>query len=193
MGLDMYLTGKMYIGGQFEHREVQAKMDIEVRGAKLLIPPLELYPLEYLEFHLFYWRKANAIHRWFVDNCQNGIDECQTAYVDWSALQELHNICSALMEKMILADGVVQNGSHAGPDTGGKMVPNYETGQYIANPEICQKLLPTGSGCFFGSTDYDQWYYRDIERTYEMLDNLVRNDCEFLKKYGLDVYYHSSW
>ena len=24
-----------------------------------------------------YWRKANAIHSWFVENCQDGVDECQ--------------------------------------------------------------------------------------------------------------------
>ena len=24
-----------------------------------------------------YWRKANAIHKWFVDNVQNGVDDCE--------------------------------------------------------------------------------------------------------------------
>lgn len=24
-----------------------------------------------------YWRKANAIHKWFVDSVQGGVDECQ--------------------------------------------------------------------------------------------------------------------
>lgn len=24
-----------------------------------------------------YWRKVNAVHAWFVDNCQGGVDECQ--------------------------------------------------------------------------------------------------------------------
>jgi hypothetical protein len=24
-----------------------------------------------------YWRKFNALHKWFVDNVQDGIDECQ--------------------------------------------------------------------------------------------------------------------
>ena len=24
---------------------------------------------------MIYWRKANAIHNWFVENCQEGVDE----------------------------------------------------------------------------------------------------------------------
>jgi hypothetical protein len=29
------------------------------------------------EEEIGYWRKANHIHRWFVDKCGKGIDECQ--------------------------------------------------------------------------------------------------------------------
>ena len=28
-----------------------------------------------------YWRKFNALHNWFVQNCQDGVDECQYAEV----------------------------------------------------------------------------------------------------------------
>ena len=28
-----------------------------------------------------YWRKANAIHNYFVQRCQNGVDECQMSLV----------------------------------------------------------------------------------------------------------------
>ena len=31
-----------------------------------------------------YWRKANAIHGWFVKNAQQGIDDCRTYSVDTS-------------------------------------------------------------------------------------------------------------
>lgn len=40
-----------------------------------------------------YWRKANQIHNWFVDNCQNGIDECQVVIVKKEKLEELLVIC----------------------------------------------------------------------------------------------------
>lgn len=40
-----------------------------------------------------YWRKANHIHKWFVDNCQNGIDECQMVIVKKEKLEELLVTC----------------------------------------------------------------------------------------------------
>jgi hypothetical protein len=36
-----------------------------------------------------YWRKANQIHQWFVDKCQDGIDECQDTPVDEGDLTAL--------------------------------------------------------------------------------------------------------
>ena len=40
-----------------------------------------------------YWRKANAIHKWFVDNVQNGEDECRPHYVEREQLEELIDDC----------------------------------------------------------------------------------------------------
>lgn len=37
-----------------------------------------------------YWRKANAIHRWFVQQVQEGVDECQWSMVTRDHLQALH-------------------------------------------------------------------------------------------------------
>ena len=36
----------------------------------------------YVSFEAGYWRKASAIHKWFVDNCQEGDDDCGTYLVD---------------------------------------------------------------------------------------------------------------
>ena len=44
-----------------------------------------------------YWRKANAIHGWFVDNCQNGIDECQMSIVTRAQLIELKELCEKVV------------------------------------------------------------------------------------------------
>jgi hypothetical protein len=40
-----------------------------------------------------YWRKENHIHKWFVDNCQGGIDECQEVEVSKEKLEELLVTC----------------------------------------------------------------------------------------------------
>lgn len=40
-----------------------------------------------------YWRKANAIHNWFVTNVQKGEDDCDTYNVSVEQLVELKNLC----------------------------------------------------------------------------------------------------
>jgi len=45
-----------------------------------------------------YWRKANHIHKWFVDNVQDGKDECHDAYVTHEQLQELLATCRQVQE-----------------------------------------------------------------------------------------------
>ena len=43
-----------------------------------------------------YWRKFNALHNWFVQNCQNGVDQCQYAEVTQEQIQELQNLLEML-------------------------------------------------------------------------------------------------
>ena len=35
------------------------------------------------------WRKFNALHKWFVKNCQNGEDDCREHHVEKSKLEAL--------------------------------------------------------------------------------------------------------
>lgn len=47
-----------------------------------------------------YWRKANMIHRWFVDNIQKGIDDCDYYLLTKDNLETLKAICEkAIAEK----------------------------------------------------------------------------------------------
>jgi hypothetical protein len=45
-----------------------------------------------------YWRKANAIHGWFVEKCQGGRDECQETYIPREKLVELRDLCKDILE-----------------------------------------------------------------------------------------------
>ena len=45
-----------------------------------------------------YWRKANQIHNWFVENVQNGVDDCGEYTVSPSQLKELLEICKQIHE-----------------------------------------------------------------------------------------------
>jgi hypothetical protein len=76
MGLDMYLTRKVYVKN-WSFRKPEELHEITVkRGGQ---PRTDINPekISYVIEDVAYWRKANAIHKWFVDNCQDGVDECQ--------------------------------------------------------------------------------------------------------------------
>ena len=51
-----------------------------------------------------YWRKANAIHRWFVENVQGGVDDCGEYKVTKEQLIQLHNTCNDILNDPNLAE-----------------------------------------------------------------------------------------
>jgi len=52
---------------------------------------------------LAYWRKANAIHKWFVDNVQGGLDDCKESQVSRGQLKELVKLCKQVLKNHDLA------------------------------------------------------------------------------------------
>lgn len=133
-----------------------------------------------------YWRKANQIHAWFVENVQDGEDDCGSYMVSKESLEELLDICKELKEKVTLIPGKVPNGCRI--TAAGKEY-LYEDGYIVTNPEVCEALLPTQEGFFFGGTDYDSYYMEDISRTIEMLEKILK-ETDFETEV---VYYRSSW
>lgn len=81
-----------------------------------------------------------------------------------------------------------------------------DCGRYCVSEECLQKLytlvcevlkehdkakilLPSEAGFFFGGTDYDEYYFRDLEKTKTGLEKLFAS--EILKDFS--AYYRSSW
>ena len=94
MGLDMYLTGKRYI---WEHTD--DPKEIELKKALEALPNLGASSrrVKGIDVEGMYWRKANAIHKWFVDNVQDGLDECKEHYVTREQLTALRDACIEAM------------------------------------------------------------------------------------------------
>lgn len=139
MGLDMFLDGVKYESAIYdENRKLIQKRKI--------IKTLEIQ-----------WRKANQIHKWFVDNIQDGSDDCHSYELEENNLRELLNLCKEILNS------------------------NFRT-------EKAKELLPTESGFFFGSTEYDEYYFKDIEFTAKEIEKLLNSDNNY------DWYeYRSSW
>lgn len=93
MGLDMYLSKKNYVGAKYEFLKVKGTIDITIGDKKL---PINFNRVSYIEEEVGYWRKANAIHKWFVENVQDGEDDCKEYYVGIDKLKELLEICKKI-------------------------------------------------------------------------------------------------
>ena len=89
------------------------------------------------------WRKSNQIHKWFVDNIQNGIDECENNDVNLEQLKQLRDVCSDV----------------------------------LADHKKAEELLPPQKGFFFGSYDYDECYFNDLEQTVIITQKII-DECE---------------
>jgi hypothetical protein len=59
----------------------------------------------------------------------------------------------------------------------------------LENKELAHDLLPTAEGFFFGGTDYDEWYFKGLEKTQSRITKYLRSPR--FKDY--DFYYQSSW
>lgn len=102
MGLDMYLSAKKYMSKYFDEADVER---IEKINDIFGVTGIEDgdYGAQEVTFRVAYWRKANAIHDWFVQNCQEGVDECQETWVSREQLQELINVCKEVLADMTKA------------------------------------------------------------------------------------------
>lgn len=158
MGLDMYLKER--------HREYvyepKQKQLVAEAFPNIGLGSRDSGMTVSLDVEVMYWRKQNAIHNWFVENVQNGVDDCGDYPVSIEQLMALRDTCKS----------VVDDHSKA------------------------PVLLPAKSGFFFGSTDYDEWYYEGAEATYNELSNLLIDHAVGKLKEGIynrEFFYRSSW
>ena len=65
MGLDMYLTKHIYIGAEWDHLQIEGEIKLSTKGKNI---PINFKKVSYIVESVAYWRKANAIHEWFVQH-----------------------------------------------------------------------------------------------------------------------------
>lgn len=156
MGLDMYLYARKYVSGvNYGRDEAGGFQEILNQELDTIIEPIGLtrkdleedLPSAIVSVKVLYWRKANHIHEWFVQNVQRGEDDCKDYYVSREKLEEL------------LA-------------TLGNLIKAKQDG---ADESTFEDILPTQEGFFFGGTEYDDYYWSETERTYEAINALLNN------------------
>jgi hypothetical protein len=156
MGLDMYLYAKQFVSSSAWSKEEDCK---KVKSIARLMKGTKFLDSDDLQFaqiklQVGYWRKANQVHKYFVDKCAGGKDECQDTYVERDHLEDLLWRCETVMKDHSRAE----------------------------------ELLPAQSGFFFGSTEYDEWYYQNLEHTIPLLKKILKDAPE-----EWEFEYRASW
>lgn len=110
MGLDMYLflrKSEYHSGGSWrlEEEQKKAKYPNDLKDFEEEIKERN-YPSVAIDtdYQIGYWRKANAIHNWFVENCADGVDNCQDVYVSKDKAQSLLDLCNKVLADHSLAE-----------------------------------------------------------------------------------------
>ena len=139
----------------------------------------------YLNKEVAYWRKANQIHKWVYDHCaEKGQEDYENIRVEKEQIIELLETCKQVLKDL---------------ETCPKITKQIETGWCNGEPtykdivcfdsKVARELLPTQSGFFFGSTQYDEWYKEDLENTVEQLTRVLE-ETDFENE---ELWYYASY
>jgi hypothetical protein len=113
MGLDMYLyAGRSVSKSSWgtEESEVIFNKIKEAVDPTNALPEQDGYAFMNVTVKVGYWRKENAIHNWFVQNIQDGEDDCKPYYVSRESLTELKSLCEQVLADQSLAETLIPTG-----------------------------------------------------------------------------------
>jgi hypothetical protein len=147
MGLDQYLSVKKCISGSqwsTDAERLQYAEIIDLVNASSIVD--DDHPYITIDVTVAYWRKANAIHNWFVQECNDGVDDGNAFHVSREKLLALEALCYTVPK-----------------------------GLAIHGDEYANEHLPTTSGFFFGGTEYDEWYLESLRYTAEVIGKLLND------------------
>lgn len=186
MGLDMYMDVRRSVYPSMdteEHAKLKAIMDGQMAG-RFLSNVDSFDDVIHIGQRVAYWRKANAIHAWFVTNVQDGIDECQESCVSKEDLAKLVAVCA---DVLLLMNPFCEEAYDTNDWECAAVIPDE------VKDKVEDLLTPT-SGFFFGSTNIDRWYYCYVRYTYDRLKELLawlEEECSENRYWT--VTYQSSW
>ncbi len=107
MGLDMYLYRREYVSGwDWKTSERDERPMYNAILEYMDAPRCEGSPHAYIDVCVAYWRKANAVHKWFC-NLDGGRDECQSIYVSYDQLRELRDLCESVIQQPAMASAAL--------------------------------------------------------------------------------------
>jgi hypothetical protein len=137
----MYLKKNIFLGHEFEEKKVKV--------AHLLGLPTDARAIE-VAATVAYWRKAGSVHNWFVQNVQNGVDDCGDHYVSRDKLKQLLDNCCEAVEDYFEW----------------RKIPKRARPEY---PRIAAKLVPA-------SYEYDEDWLEELQETIETINEVLQKN-----------------
>jgi hypothetical protein len=157
MGLDMYLEARKFVGG-YSHQSEEDKQKFNDIVDAIGLGDIHDDRFATVNVNVAYWRKANHIHQWFVDNVQGGEDDCKSYHVSREQLLELENLC-----RKVVVSGTAEVAQELLPTASGFFFGGEEYDEYYFEQtdwtakrlaELLTKIPDTGG---LGSIDF---YYQ---------------------------------
>ena len=179
----MYLSKKTYVK-KWGHEKPEESFDVSVKKGGVSFPDIKTERVSYVTEEVMYWRKANQIHGWFCNNCEELTPEV-SYLVTRENLEELLDVCKKTIE--ILDKSTKTSKKVVSGWSGGK---EMMTDIDVYDTEDVLELLPPTQGFFYGSDTIDDWYRKDIEDTIKMLEEELS-----IPKigWGASYEYYASW
>lgn len=143
----MYLYRKTYLNNSDIYRDgYRHHVDIKSDPNAVQINSKNV---KYVIEEVAYWRKENHIHKWFVDNCQGGVDDCREADVSKEQLEKLLADCRAVVAREKEPESALptQGGFFFGPT-------EYDDSYFQGCEETIKMIEP-----YLKSYDGEEFYY----------------------------------
>jgi hypothetical protein len=150
MGLDMYLSRKHYVKN-WNHTPPKKRFALTVERGGAPYTEIDTAKVSHIVEQVAYWRKANAIHGWFVRECAGGVDDCKEVYIPKEKLRDLVALCKVVLAEPTQAKNLL-------PPTEGFFFGQYEVDEYYMDDmrSTVEQLSPYVSD---EASEADGFYY----------------------------------
>lgn len=146
MGLDMYLSKRTYVK-QWDHQKPEEQYEVTVTKGNNRVETIKKERVSYVIEEVAYWRKANHIHQWFVENVQGDQDDCGEYDVSREDIQELVKACKEVIANPAQASELLP--TQAGFFFGNTEYNEYYFGDLKETIEMLEPLLLEPGDDFF--------------------------------------------
>jgi hypothetical protein len=151
MGLDMYLEKRTDVR-HWSFQKEEEQFEVVVKKGGVTYPKINPKNVTTIVEEVGYWRKANQIHRWFVENVQDNVDNCGEYFVPLVRLRELLELCQKVKADNSLAESLLPHGS--GFFFGGEEYDEWYFNDIETTIEVLQEALSDEDASYYYSSSW---------------------------------------